>query len=164
MSTTATSPAAAAPTARRSAFSRELRHEIEIDAPAERVWQALTKTADYSWNPFIHRLEGKLAVGEKLQVEIEPPEGRVMTFKPTVLEVEPARKLRWLGHFLLPKVLDGEHSFELQPLSGDRTRLVQSERFSGILVGLLSGTLDKTEHGFAAMNAALKSKVEGEAT
>lgn len=162
MTTTATSPATAT-TTRRSAFSRELRHEIEINAPADRVWQALTNTADYSWNPFIHRLEGKLAVGEKLQVEIEPPEGRVMTFKPTVLEVEPASKLRWIGRFLLPSVLDGEHSFELEPLSGDRTRFIQSERFSGILVGLLSRTLDRTEHGFAAMNAALKSKVEGDA-
>ena len=75
----------------RSAFSRDLRHEIEIAATPDRVWEALTNTADYSWNPFIHRIEGKLAVGEKLQVEIEPPDGRAMTFKPTVLEVAPAR-------------------------------------------------------------------------
>ena len=142
--TNASSPATATAT-RRSAFSRELRHEVEIDAPAERVWRVLSDTADYSWNPFIHRLEGKLAVGEKLQVEIEPPEGRVMTFKPTVLVVEPARKLSWIGRFLLPGVLDGEHSFELQPISGDRTRFIQSEHFSGILVGLLSRTLDKTD-------------------
>ena len=56
----------------------------------------------------------------------------------------------------------GDHAFELQALPGDRTRFIQSERFSGILVGLVGGTLDKTEHGFAAMNAALKSKVESE--
>ena len=159
MTTTDTSPATTT-TTRRSAFSRELRHEIDIDAPAEHVWQALTNTADYGWNPFIHRIEGRLTVGEKLQVEIEPPGGRVMKFEPTVLEVEPASKIRWIGHFLMPRVLDGEHTFELQPLAGDRTRFIQSERFSGILVGLLGRTLDKTEHGFAAMNAALKGKVE----
>ena len=117
MTTTDTSPATAT-TTRRSAFSRELRHEIEIDAPAENVWQALINTADYGWNPFIHRIEGRLTVGAKLQVEIEPPGGRVMKFKPTVLEVEPASKLRWIGHFLMPRVLDGEHTFELQPLDG----------------------------------------------
>ena len=117
MTTTATSPATAT-TTRRSAFSRELRHEIEIDAPAETVWQALTNTADYGWNPFIHRIEGRLTVGEKLQVEIEPPGGRVMKFKPTVLEVEPASRLRWIGHFLIRRALDGEHTFELQPLEG----------------------------------------------
>lgn len=161
--TTATSPATSAAT-HRSAFSRELRHEIEIDAPPDRVWQVLTSTADYSWNPFIHRIEGRLTVGEKLQVEIGPPGGRVMKFKPTVLEVESASKLRWIGRFLMPGVLDGEHTFELEPLARDRTRFIQSERFSGILVGLLSRTLDKTERGFAAMNAALKDKVESGAT
>jgi hypothetical protein len=153
-------PTGEATDARRSAFSRDLRHEVEIDAPVDRVWQALTNTADYSWNPFIHRIEGRLAVGDKLQVEIEPPNGRAMTFKPTVLEVEPARKLRWIGRFLIRGLLDGEHTFELQPLEGNRTRLIQSEHFSGILVGPLSKTLDKTENGFAAMNTALQSKVE----
>ena len=160
--TSAPSPAVVAAN-HRSVFSRELRHEIEIEAPVDRVWQALINTADYSWNPFIHRLDGKLAVKEKLQVEIEPPNGRAMTFKPTVLEVEPATRLRWIGRFLLPGLLDGEHTFELQALSGDRTRFIQSERFSGVLVGLLGRTLDKTEEGFAAMNAALKVKVESDA-
>ena len=118
----------------RSAFSCDLRHEIEIAATPDRVWEELTSTADYSWNPFIHRIEGRLVVGEKLQVEIEPPGGRAMMFKPTVLEVAPARKLRWLGRFLIPGLLDGEHSFELQPLDGNRTLLIQSEHFSDILV------------------------------
>jgi hypothetical protein len=141
--------------------SRELRHEVEIDAPAERVWQVLVNTADYGWNPFIHRLEGTLAVKERLRVEIKPPDGRAMTFRPTVLEVEPARRLRWIGRFLMPGLLDGEHCFELEALSDGRTRFIQSERFSGVLVGLFGGTLAKTEKGFAAMNAALKAKVEG---
>lgn len=157
MTITATSSAT-----HRSAFSRVLRHEIEIDAPVGHVWETLTDTTDYSWNPFIHRIAGRLTVGEKLQVEIEPPGGRVMRFAPTVLDVEPERTLRWMGHFLVSRILDGEHTFELQPLAGDRTRFIQSERFSGILVGLLGRTLDKTEHGFAAMNAALKGKVESD--
>ena len=89
-----TSASADVPASRRSAFSRVLSHEIEIDATADRVWETLVKTDDYSWNPFIHRLEGTLAVDEKLHVEIEPPNGRAMTFEPTVLEAEPARRLR----------------------------------------------------------------------
>ena len=103
---------------------------------------------NYSWNPFIHRLDGKLAVKEKLQVEIEPPNGRAMTFKPTVLEVGPATRLRGLGRFLLPGLLDGEAPFELQALSGDRTRFIQSERFSGVLV-VVSSAEHSTEQGRA---------------
>jgi len=146
--------------ARRSAFEREIRHEIEIDAPPAAVWRTLTSTADYGWNPFIRQIRGKLAVGEKLQVEIQPPGGRVMKFKPTVLEAAPGLRLRWLGRLLVPGLFDGEHSFELQPLPGERTRFIQTERFSGILVGLFRPTLDKTRDGFAAMDEALKTEID----
>lgn len=153
-------PATTTTPTQNSTFARGLRHEIEIDAPADSVWQALTSTSDYSWNPFIHRIDGRLAVGAKLEVEIEPPGGRAMKFAPTVLEVEHGHKLRWLGRFLVPRLLDGEHSFELEPIAEGRTRFTQTEQFRGVLVPLVRGTLDKTERGFADMNTALKRKVE----
>jgi hypothetical protein len=60
--------------------------------------------------------------------------------------------------------VDGEHRFRIEDLSGGRSRLVQSERFRGILVGLVGGTLRKTEAGFAEMNAAVKARAEAGAT
>lgn len=60
----------------------------------------------------------------------------------------------------LPAIFDGEHYFLLEPIGEDRTRLTQGEKFSGILVGLLSGTLAVTEAGFKDMNAALKQRAE----
>ena len=83
-----------------------------------------------------------------------------MTFKPNVRAVEASRELRWLGRLLLPGVFDGEHSLRIEPLDGGRSRFVQSERFSGLLVGLFKGTLAKTDAGFEQMNAALKARVE----
>jgi hypothetical protein len=47
-----------------------------------------------------------------------------------------------------------------QPREGGRSRFVQSERFSGVLVGLVKGTLTKTETGFEQMNAELKARAE----
>ena len=61
-------------------------------------------------------------------------------------------------------LFDGEHSFQIEALSGGRSRFVQSERFNGLLVGVFSSALDKTELGFEEMNAALKSRAEGLAT
>ncbi|MGH3029025.1 MAG: SRPBCC domain-containing protein, partial [Gaiellaceae bacterium] len=81
-------------------------------------------------------------------------------FKPTVRAVEANRELRWLGRLLLPGVIDGEHSLRIEPLDGGRTRFIQSERFTGLLVGLVGGTLAKTEVGFEQMNTALKARVE----
>ena len=140
---------------------RTLRTEIEIDAPPERVWQVLTDFASYpDWNPFIQRIAGPLDTGARLEVRIAPPEGRAMTFKPIVQEVEEARELRWLGRFLLPGLFDGEHSLRIEPLADGRSRFVQSERFSGLLVGLFGSTLDKTVRGFEQMNEELRRRVE----
>ena len=93
-------------------------------------------------------------------MRIEPPSGRAMTFKPTVLAVEPDRELRWRGRLLLPGIFDGEHILHIEPLDQARSRFTQAERFSGILVGLFGSTLDKTELGFEEMNAALKARAE----
>ena len=140
---------------------RELRSEIAIDAPPERVWQVLTAFGAYpEWNPFIRSIEGEAKVGSRLKIRIEPPGARGMTFRPTVRAAEPARELRWLGRLLLPGLADGEHRLALEPLAGGRSRFIQSERFSGLLVGLLGGTLAATERGFQQMNEALKRRVE----
>ncbi|HKO85819.1 MAG TPA: SRPBCC family protein, partial [Actinomycetota bacterium] len=63
-------------------MARQLESEVEVQASPERVWEVLTNFAAYpDWNPFIVR----------------------------VLEAEPARRLRWLGHLLVPGLFDGEH-------------------------------------------------------
>ncbi len=140
---------------------RELRSEIEIDAPPERVWSVLTRFDEYpEWNPFMRSLSGRCEVGSKLTVRIEPPGTRAMTFKPTVQEAAAGRELRWLGRLFVPGLFDGEHRLAIEPLDERRSRFVQSERFSGLLVGLFGKTLTATERGFEQMNVALKRRVE----
>ena len=93
-------------------------------------------------------------------MRIEPPGARATTFKPTVRAVESNRELRWLGRLLVPGIIDGEHRLLIEPQEDGRSRFVQSERFNGLLVGVVKGTLAKTEGGFEQMNAALKARVE----
>ena len=138
-----------------------LTSQIEIDAPPAAVWAVLTDSAAYeSWNPFIRKLDGELCPGATLEIRIAPPGARAMRFKPTVLAVTAERELRWLGRFLAPGIFDGEHGFTLEPLPGGRTRFVQTEHFSGLLVRAFARTLDKTQLGFDEMNAALKTEAE----
>jgi hypothetical protein len=141
---------------------KELHSEIEIGAPAERVWRLITDFASHpEWNPFIRRISGEPTIGERLEVRIEPPGGRGMTFRPTVLNAEPSRELRWLGHLLVPGLFDGEHSFTIQPLEENRVRFVQREAFKGLLVPLFARSLDNnTRRGFEEMNRALKGRAE----
>ena len=111
------------------------------------------------WNPFITRIEGKGEPGARLRIEIKPPGRSAMTFSPAVLAVRPAKELRWRGRLLLPGIFDGEHAFELEE-RGSTCVFRQSERFTGLLVPLLGGTLEATERGFQAMNVALKRRAE----
>ena len=79
--------------------------EIEIDADPDRVWEVFSDFDAYpTWNPVIKSVKGDTAVGSKLEVRIEPPEGRGMTFKPTVRASEPGREFRWLGKLLLGRL------------------------------------------------------------
>ena len=141
---------------------RELTTEIEINAPAGRVWAILTNLGQFEeWNPFIRDARGEVKLGSRLSVRIEPPGGRAMTFRPTVTRVSPEREFRWLGRFLMPGLFDGEHIFEISPAGEGRTRLVQRERFRGVLVPLLwTGLATNTRQGFEAMNDALKKRAE----
>ena len=140
---------------------RRIETDIEINAPAARVWALLTDFSGMpSWNPFIKSISGDLVEGARLSVYITPPGKSGMRFKPTVLVLRPERELRWLGHLLVSGLFDGEHYFLLEPLAESRTRLTQGENFSGLLVGLLGGALSATESGFKAMNAGLKQQAE----
>ena len=51
--------------------------EIEIDAPVDRVWATFSDFGQWpEWNPFAVSLKGRVAVGEKLEVRLDTPNGR----------------------------------------------------------------------------------------
>lgn len=134
--------------------------DIWIDSPPQTVWKVLTATADYPrWNPEISRLDGELVEGKV--IEFAEGSGQdAMVFRPTVLAVRPGQELRWKGALWVPGLFDGEHRFQLEA-SGNRTHFIQSEQFTGILVGKLSDdALKDTAESMKAMNAALKTRVE----
>lgn len=136
--------------------------QIEIDAPAATVWAILMDFPAYpEWNPFIRQISGQPEVGARIEARLQPPGGRAMTFKPTVLVADPDREFRWLGKLFVKGLFDGEHVFRIEPLGPDRVPFVQEESFAGVLVPLLKGTLGQAEEGFRQMNAALKARAEG---
>jgi hypothetical protein len=140
---------------------RTIHTEIGIGAPAERVWAILMATAEWAeWNPFA-KVSGRFAMGERLKVEISPPDRKPMTFTPTVVKFESGRELRWLGHLGFPGIFDGEHGFRVVPETAGRCRFEHFEIFRGLLaVPILWLAGDATKRGFEAMNRALKARSE----
>jgi len=141
---------------------KEIRTEIDIEASAGRVWDSLTDFPAFpEWNPFIRRISGEPKVGAKLEVFMQSPGSRGMTFRPTVKKVDRDRELRWLGHLGVPGLFDGEHIFEIEAVGAKRVHFVQRERVGGILVPLLARSLDRdAKRGFEEMNRALRTRVE----
>jgi hypothetical protein len=141
---------------------RTIHTEIDIAAPASRVWDILIATDQWAeWNPFA-KVSGRFAMDERLNVEITPPGKKPMKFTPTVVKLEPGREVRWLGHLGVRGLFDGEHGFRVVPEDVERCRFEQFETFRGLLAApilWLSG--DVTRRGFEAMNRALKARAEG---
>ncbi|MHA6728407.1 SRPBCC family protein [Chryseobacterium sp. A301] len=140
-------------------MTKEIRTEIIINANPEKIWEILTNKNEYpNWNPFIKKFEGKLKVGEGLKVIIQPENSSKMTFKPTVLEYEENRKLKWKGKFIIGGLFDGTHIFELIDNKNGTTTFKQSEIFEGVLVQFFN--LDNTIKGFEKLNIELKKQSE----
>ena len=141
---------------------RELFTEIEIQAPADKVWRILTDLSRFAeWNPFIRKAQGEVKKGARLHVHIVPPNSKGMTFKPSVTRVVQGWEFRWLGRLILPGLFDGEHIFEIVPIDNTAVRFIQREKFRGVLVPIFWRNLDThTRQGFNEMNKALKKRAE----
>jgi hypothetical protein len=143
-------------------MAKEIKTQIVINASAEKVWKVLTNFSQYpQWNSFIKSITGEVKEGYTIVAHIHPPNGKAMVFKPKVLAFKVNKEFRWLGHFLFKGLFDGEHKFELIANADGSTTLIQSERFTGILVPLFKAMLEtNTLNGFNNMNEELKKKVE----
>lgn len=136
--------------------------KINIKSSPEKTWQVLTQFSEYhSWNPFIKSIKGEVQKGNQIEVNIVPPGEKGMTFKPVVTSYIENQEISWLGQFLFPKLLDGEHKFQIIDNKDETITFVHGETFNGILVPLLKKKLNgSTKEGFIEMNKKLKEILE----
>ena len=88
------------------------------------------------------------------------PEDRSATLTVKLLTVNPFSEIKWKGYFHIPGLFDGEHRFEIREEAGGITLLVHSEKFTGLLLPFLSGTLKDTKREFETMNADIRDQAE----
>jgi hypothetical protein len=143
-------------------MSKELVSSIDIEAPAAMVWEILIDFAAFpTWNPFIVEAQGRVQVGERVSLRMQPVIGSAMTLHPRVVELVEGRRLRWLGRLGLPGLFDADHLFIVEPSAVAESRFIQRERFTGALVPFVRRSLDRgTLPAFQAMNAAIKDRAE----
>ncbi len=134
---------------------------VDINAPGDRVWQALTDLNGYhAWNPFLTSASGTVAPGNTIKIAAKIG-NRTITFHPRIVTVEPGKKMVWVGRLLSPELFEGEHAFEVIEIDQSHTRVIQSEHFKGILVAAFWRRFSPALlQGFRAMDDALKQRCE----
>ena len=134
-------------------FSRETAVEIDIRAKPEQVWALLTNAPDYpKWNSTIVSLDGRISVGEKIQLKsvLDPKR----TFKLKVLELDAPRRMVW-GDAM------GKRTYEIAPRDASTVTFSMRERIGGPLFPLFAGMIPPFDDVFDKFAADLKKKAEG---
>lgn len=141
---------------------KEIRTEVLIQASPTKVWDHFMDFSRHAaWDPFIHFIQGEIAVGQTIKIKLTPPDAGAMIFKPKIVKLEPNREFSWLGHLFFPGLFDGRHIFEFIDHKNGTTTFIQREQFTGILVPLFKKMLDdNTKRGFELLNNKLKEKCE----
>jgi hypothetical protein len=146
-----------------STTSFEIRADIVIDAPVERVWDVVVDFPSYAeWNTQLSWLAGVVGPGAVLKLRLAVEGASPYEFTPTVSAWEPNVRFAWIARTGIPRVFDGEHFFELEPMEGGKTRLVNRERYSGVLSLLMQRLpmMAGAPRGFAKMNEEIKARAE----
>ena len=137
---------------------REIRTQIDINAPAEKIWSILMDFDKYpEWNPFIISIRGRAHLRERLKITVQPKNSKPMRFAPRVTLFKKAQQFGWLGQLLMAGLFDGHHVFEIKENGDGVCTFIHREEFSGLLVPLFWKSLNtNTRAGFEAMNEELK--------
>ena len=140
---------------------KQIKTEILINAPIEKIWAVLTNVTYYpSWNPFITNIDGDTAANKKIKVTVKPAGQKPMTFKAHVI-TKTNYEFVWLGGLAIPGIFNGRHQLCLEAVAPNVVKLIHNEVFSGVLSGLIFAWIGKsTKEGFNNMNQALKQRCE----
>ena len=133
-------------------FSRETSVSIDIQADPKTVWGLLTNAENYpNWNSTVISIEGKIALGENIQLKSYLDPNRV--FKLAVKEVEPEKRLVW-GDAM------GKREYKLTPNSNGQTNFSMTEKIGGPLFPLFAKMIPSFDESFEKFANDLKKEAE----
>jgi hypothetical protein len=142
-----------------------VRAEIEIDAPAGRIFDILTNLAAYpEWNPFTVRVESTLRLGDPVHLYVRLRGGKLSHRIEYVSKNERPASLCWGTTIGAGFLLRAERCQTLTPIDERRTRYVNEDVLEGWLAPfVLRAYGPAMQRGFEAVASALKKRAEASA-
>lgn len=150
-------PADATAVKKRATFSMECAVRCSIRASADRIWKLLTDAPGFPrWNSTVASIDGVIALGETLKLQVPSAPGRV--FKPKVSAFEAGRSMVWSDG--MAPMFKGVRTFMLTPGEDGTTVFAMTERFSGLMLPMIKGSLPDFGPIFETYAADLKRAAE----
>ncbi|KAA3663622.1 MAG: SRPBCC domain-containing protein [Chloroflexi bacterium] len=136
------------------------RAEIEIDASSQKVWDILADPGGYpNWDPGMLRIEGRLALGEKVSFFTKLSPDRAFPVKVTAFE--PGKRMVLTGGMPLG-LFKSERTHTLTPSSDGKTMFHTEEIFSGLLLPVFGKSIPDLTGNFEQFAAGLKQHAEND--
>lgn len=137
-------------------FSMMCGVEVNVRASARILWRLLTDAKSFPlWNSTVTEIEGVIRDGGRLRLHVP---GTDRTFTPRVSDVVPNQHMTWSGGF--PSVFRGVRSFWLRPCTDGSTNFVMEERFSGLMLPIVKGSMPDFGPVFERFADDLKREAE----
>jgi hypothetical protein len=131
-----------------------------IRATPEVVWAILTDGPGYvNWNPEIIRVDGLIALGQKIKAYVLLHGGVVRPVTVKVSEMEPMRHMVWTGGLPLG-LFTGRRTFSLTPRDDGIVEFTMHLHLSGLLSKPIAKSLGDRQSDIDALAAGLKKWAE----
>ena len=144
-------------TANIGTFSMECSVSCNISATPAKVWKILTDAASFTaWNSTLTKMEGKIALGETVELEAKSAPGR--TFKLKITSLNPGNNMTWEDGFA--PMFKGRRTFALTGGSSGDTVFTMTEKFWGLMLPMIKSSLPDFVPIFEQYAADLKQEAE----
>jgi len=137
---------------------KEIRTEIALEAPIERIWELLSDFSLYPhWNPLFEKVTQSAVSGDIFELVVHLPEIGPFTVKPKLLKLEPKSKFWWQSKLLFDGLLTWTFCCELEVHSPDRLKFIQRSQFKGLLAPIFDfGMTTSVTSGMEQLNQAVQ--------
>jgi hypothetical protein len=144
-----------------AALPLKIEHRIGVLAPASAIWPMIEDVQGWpAWNPIYRKVEGKIAFGAQLTLEVALPGDQPRVIKPVVVDWTPNEQIIWKLS-MLGGLLRSTRYIELETLDNGNCIFSNGEIFEGPLMGLISKQQRKMiKAGFTQFGEIVRDRAE----
>lgn len=143
-------------------MSFRINRSVEIDAPAEVVWNVITDFASYGeWNPFVPRCESTLEPGSAISMDVQLGGKKLSRQVEWITARDDGRGFSYRMRPLPLGTLSSARVHRIEALEGSRCRYHSHFELRGWLMPLVRAVMDaRLDKGFSGMTQGIKRRAE----